>query len=284
MHATFDGFRFDRIDDLPIMDLPRAMLLPGSDPGALAPMLSWLAPDHYTPASDMLHLAGGSFLLRFAGRCVLIDTCVGCGKPRPARPAWHDRQDDGFLRRLSAAGVAPEQVDTVLCTHLHADHVGWNTRLRNGRWVPTFPNARYLLGRTELAHWQAEAAARGMEAVNHGSYADSVLPVIAAGQADLVDDGYELAAGLVLRPLPGHTPGQMGLVAERTAGTVLFCGDAIHSPAQVARPDWSTAFCASPIGSAGLTAYQGDKSSVPHGRGLNQGSRRKGARGAEDMR
>lgn len=243
MQFTLGGLRVDGVDDLAVMEFPVAMLLPQVTPAELDPMLPWLAPDHYSPATATLHLAGHSILLRFGSRVVLIDTCIGCGKQRPARPAWHARDDQAYLGRLAALGVQPEQVDTVFCTHLHVDHVGWNTRLRDGRWVPTFPNARYILGRAELSHWQAQADRLGAAALNHGSYADSVLPVIEAGQADLVDDGHELAAGMVLRGLPGHTPGQMGLFVDGADGRALFCGDAIHSPVQIARPGWSTAFC-----------------------------------------
>ena len=244
MHLTLGSTRVDGIDDLPIMDFPASMLLPQAAPAELEPMLPWLAPDHYTPATGTVHLAGQSILLRFGSRVVLVDTCVGCGKQRPVRPAWHRREGRAYLDRLAAMGVQPEQVDTVFCTHLHVDHIGWNTQLQDGRWVPTFPNARYLFGRTELAHWQAQADKLGPTGVNHKSYADSVLPILEADLAELVDDGYELAPGMVLRGLPGHTPGQMGLFLDGPGGRALFCGDAIHSPAQIARPDWSSAFCA----------------------------------------
>jgi glyoxylase-like metal-dependent hydrolase (beta-lactamase superfamily II) len=184
-----------------------------------------------------------SLLLRAGGLNILIDTCVGEDKHRPRRPEWHQRKATGYIERLKAAGVAPDDVDVVLCTHLHCDHVGWNTRLDNGRWVPTFPKARYLIGRSELAHWQAaEVAEPGRH--NHGAYADSVLPVLEAGLSELVDDGFELARGMRLEALPGHSPGQIGLCLDGgTAGRALFCGDAIHSPVQVFRPDWASAFC-----------------------------------------
>ena len=250
MHFTLGALQVDGVDDLAVMEFPLSLLLPQADPAELAPMLPWLAPDHFDPATATLRLAGRSILLRFGSRVVLVDTCVGCGKSRPIRPAWHMRQGRAYLDALAAHGVQPEQVDTVFCTHLHVDHVGWNTRLLDGRWVPTFPNARYLMGRTELAHWQAQAATLGAGVINHGSYADSVLPVIEAGLAELVDDGHELAPGLVLRPLPGHTPGQMGLFASGAHGSALFCGDAIHSPIQLTRPHWSSAFCADPAQAA----------------------------------
>jgi glyoxylase-like metal-dependent hydrolase (beta-lactamase superfamily II) len=192
---------------------------------------------------EIVHLSIHSLVLRVAGRVVLIDTCVGEDKPRPRRAPWNERAATSYLARLAAVGLRAEDVDVVFCTHLHADHVGWNTRLLNGRWVPTFPNARYLMGRAELAHWQAELRAQPAAEVNHGSYADSVLPVIEAGRADLVDTEHELLDGLVDRALPGHTPGQVGLSLRRGDAFGLFVGDAIHHPVQLVQPDWSSSLC-----------------------------------------
>ena len=129
-----------------------------------------------------------------------------------------------------------------MCTHLHADHVGWNTRLDSGRWVPTFANARYVMSQTEIDHRAGEAAAK--PEANHGSFQDSVLPVVERGLVTTVEAGAEIADGARLLALPGHAPGQIGL--EFAAGNgerVVFCGDAIHSPAQVFQPEWSSAFC-----------------------------------------
>src|SRR5690606_29853570 len=165
---------------------------PGATGEALRPFEATLAPDHVDLARGNILIGLHSLLLRVGGLNILIDACVGEQKHRPRRADWHQRAGTGYLDRLRAAGVAPEEIDIVLCTHLHADHVGWNTRMDNGRWVPTFPKARYLIGRDELAHWQAEEAAEPGRH-NHGSYADSVLPVIEAGQSELVDDGFELA-------------------------------------------------------------------------------------------
>ena len=146
-----------------------------------------------------------------------------------------------------AAGLRPEDVDVVLCTHLHADHVGWNTRLEDGRWVPTFPNARYLVGRAEMAHWEDQER-RTPGVANHGVFADSVLPIAGANLLDVVDDGFSVGRGLSILPLPGHTPGQVGLDLEDGAGGhVLFCADAIHTPVQLFQPAWSSAFCTDPV-------------------------------------
>jgi glyoxylase-like metal-dependent hydrolase (beta-lactamase superfamily II) len=241
----------ETIADMAVMELPLSVLMPSIDAVRFAPYLDWMEPDHFFSANGDFRLACHGFVIRHGGKIILIDTCVGCGKARPHRPAWHLRTGTGFLDRLSASGIAPEQVDTVMCTHLHADHVGWNTMSADGHWVPTFPNARYLIGRIEMAHWQSRAeASRDAEAINHGAFADSVLPVVAAGQVDLVDDGFEIAPGMQLRLLAGHTPGQMGLEIQRGAVRALFCGDALHSPIQVPHPEWSTAFCEDPLAAA----------------------------------
>ncbi len=145
-----------------------------------------------------------SFILRAPGLTVLVDTCVGNDKPRQ-NPGWHMLQTD-FLDRLAAAGCPPESVDLVLCTHLHVDHVGWNTRLDNGRWVPTFPRARYLFARTEWEHWSK------VDGDEYGPIiADSVRPIVEAGRADLVEGNHRISEELTLEPTPGHTPGHVSL-------------------------------------------------------------------------
>lgn len=212
-----------------------------------APLPPWLGPE--VLSGGVVRLAIRSWLLRLAGCVILVDTCVGEDKDRPLRPDWHRRRATGFLAALAAEGLRPEDVDLVLCTHLHADHVGWNTRLENGRWVPTFPRARYLAGRQEYETWRdAAAAAPAERPANHGAFADSVLPVMAAERMDLLEDGAGIGPGLTLRAGPGHTAGQMCLHAAHGAGGTVFSGDVIHSPLQLARPDWSSAFCADPEG------------------------------------
>ncbi|RII37884.1 MBL fold metallo-hydrolase [Pseudooceanicola sediminis] len=234
----------ERVIDIDPFRLPLDFLFPDAQLGTLATARGWLAPHHVDFDRAEVLLGVQSHLLRIGGRVILIDSCVGEHKHRPNRADWHMRADTGYLARLAAHGVTPADVDVVFCTHLHADHVGWNTRLEDGRWVPTFPNARYLVGRTELAHWQTHAAA------NHGAFTDSVAPLLEAGCVDVVDDGADLGGKMQLAParldatdLSGHSPGQLGLVVQGGGTRAIFCGDAIHNPAQLVRPDWTSQFC-----------------------------------------
>lgn len=247
----FGPATIEKIVDMDPFVLPFDLILPGRDPEELRGEAKILAPDHVDFENRTLLISLHSFLLRVGGLTILIDSCVGECKPRSRRADWHERRDTGYLERLAAVGLRPEDIDIVMCTHLHADHVGWNTRLENGRWIPTFPNARYVMGRKELAHWQAEEAAHPGVA-NHGSYSDSVLPVVEAGLSETVDEGFELIRGLRITDLSGHSPGQIGLALDCAAGHAHFCADAFHSPAQVFKPDWSSAFCADPAQAAAL--------------------------------
>src|SRR6476659_8657160 len=145
----------------------------------------WLAPDHYSPQHDRFVTSVHSWLIRLDGLTILIDTCGGNHKERPWTRRFH-QLDTPYLQRLRAAGAAPEDIDMVLCTHLHADHVGWNTMLRDGRWVPTFPNAKYLFSRTDDAYWDVRKNPAMATDPRHMAYADSVLPVVQSGLGVLV--------------------------------------------------------------------------------------------------
>jgi glyoxylase-like metal-dependent hydrolase (beta-lactamase superfamily II) len=236
--------RLDRVVDIDRFELDLGWLFPDADAQSLAAHRHWLEPDYMR--GELVALSIHSIVLRVTGRVILIDTCVGEHKQRPRHPHWHTRANTGYLANLEALGIVPDRVDMVFCTHLHADHVGWNTRLNDGRWVPTFPNARYLVGRTELTHWETMLKTEPAAMVNHGSYTDSVLPVLEAGQVDLIDGEHDILDGLSVRPLPGHTPGQIGLSVRRQDKGCLIAGDAIHHPVQLVRPDWSSRVCADP--------------------------------------
>ena len=243
---TLGRATLSRIIDIDPFALPFAFLLPEGNIDALRHESALLSPHHVDFETDTILLGLHSFVLRVGGLTILIDTCVGEHKPRPRRADWHERRASGYMERLAADGLTPADIDIVMCTHLHADHVGWNTRLENGKWVPTFPNARYVMGRHELDHWLAEEAVAS-NVHNHGAFADSVRPVLDAGLAEPVDDGFALSRGLDILPLPGHSPGQIGLLLNCGGGEqALFCGDAIHSPVQVFHPGWNSAFCHDP--------------------------------------
>jgi glyoxylase-like metal-dependent hydrolase (beta-lactamase superfamily II) len=240
----------DAIVDVIIDDddfaLPLSQFLPGRDPELLEAHRGTLEPDFIDLARNMAKFAIQSFVLRVGGQTILIDSCLGEGKDCPEIPAWHQRRGTGFLDRLRRAGVAPADVDLVFCTHLHVDHVGWNTRRDGDRWEPTFPNARYLFGRRELAGWMTEREAGRAPLIHARALEASVIPIVEAGLADLVDDGHDLGPGLRLAPLPGHTAGQMGLVVDYARNRAIFCGDAIHSPLQIFQPGLSTSSCVDP--------------------------------------
>jgi len=230
-----------RIVDIDPFALQLSFLLPGASLEALGDHKGALGGQHVDWANGAILLAVQSHLVRAGGKTILIDTCVGEHKQRPARADWHNRASTRYLANLKACGCTPDDVDIVMCTHLHADHVGWNTRLENGQWVPTFPKARYLMSLREVEQRATEAAAR--PEANHGSYQDSVLPVLDRGAATFVDAGDEIVDGGTILALPGHAPGQIGLELREGDGMDVFCGDAIHSPVQVFRPEWSSAFC-----------------------------------------
>jgi glyoxylase-like metal-dependent hydrolase (beta-lactamase superfamily II) len=205
----------------------------------------WLAPRYYDPASGKLMSSIHSWLLRTDRHTVLIDACSGNHKPRPGMPRF-DMLNSPWLDRLAAAGARPEQVDFVMCTHLHVDHVGWNTKLENGRWVPTFPNARYLMSRADHAFWEAGAKKPDAEEYQRNVYNDSVLPVVEKGMAVLVDDGHQCDDSLVVRNADGHTPGHVRVDLDSQDRRAVFSGDALHNPVQVPLWRWNSRFCEDP--------------------------------------
>lgn len=180
-------------------------------------------------ASGRLILPIQGFLLKTDTHVILVDSCVGNHKTNTDMPQWHNRSDDRFMAALTAAGVGPDDVDYVLCTHLHTDHVGWNTKLEGGRWVPTFPNARYLIPAEDNAAFQP---------LGHPAYDESVLPIIEAGQAEMVSAGHMLGDHVTLVPTPGHTPGHVSVLIRSNGAEAIITGDALHSTAQCWHPEW----------------------------------------------
>ena len=222
-------------------------ILPGATQELVDANADWLVPRFVAPDGQLI-MAFHAMVLRTPRQTILVDCCVGNDKDRPLRPLWH-RQRTPFLDTMRAAGVAPEEIDVVMCTHLHADHVGWNTQLVDGRWVPTFPNARYVFARREYEFWEAEArrakAEGADEPPNHGSFDDSVLPVMEAGRAVLVEADHELDRGIWLEPAFGHTPGNVNVNVRNGGRHALLCGDTMHTPC-TRRCNCATPACRAP--------------------------------------
>lgn len=246
MHFAIEEVCVDVIVDDDDFKLPLSGFSPGCDGRRLMQHRKLLEPDFLDLDQDIVRFAVQSFVLRTHGRTILVDTCIGEQKDRPEIPAWHQRRGTGFINQPAKAGIDPADVDIVFCTHLHVDHVGWNTRREDGRWAPTFPNARYLMSRNELADWMAQRGAGSAPTMHVSALEDSVLPVVGAGLVDLVDDGYDVARGLTLTHLPGHTANQLGLRVDRGDARAIFFGDALHSPVQIIDPGVSTSSCADP--------------------------------------
>ena len=196
---------------------PVLEFLPGLSRELLEENRSWMEPAALDPETDKLVLCFQSYVVKTPHHTVLVDSCIGNDKIRPARDAWNRKTDDHYMRALAAAGVSVDDIDFVMCTHLHADHVGWNTRLQNGRWVPTFPNARYLFSRKEYDYWAGEHAKSRVE-----PFADSVLPVIEAKRADLVSSEHALDDHVRLMPTPGHTPDHFAVCVGRGSDAAVL--------------------------------------------------------------
>ncbi len=205
-------------------------ILPDATRDAALP-IQWLAP-HFMDERGNLIMSIHSLIVETGDRKVLIDTCLGNDKKR-GFPGWHMRQGP-FLEDLAEAGFPRESIDQVLCTHLHVDHVGWNTMLVDGKWVPTFPNARYLMGREEWEHWDEHATEGQYKEVID----DSVRPIVEAGLVDLVETTEEISDEISLIPTPGHTPGHVSVRISSEGEEALITGDFLHHPCQMAHPDW----------------------------------------------
>jgi glyoxylase-like metal-dependent hydrolase (beta-lactamase superfamily II) len=193
--------------------------------------IPWLAP--FLAANGDAMGSVHTLVLEVADQRIVVDTCVGNDKERRI-PSWHKRQGP-FLTRLTEAGYPPESIDTVICTHLHTDHVGWNTRLVEEQWVPTFPRARYLVARPEWEHWS--------QSEDHWTQivmADSVRPIFEAGLVDLVDVHHMVHETIRFEPTPGHTPGHVSVHIASQGEAAVITGDLVHHPCQFARPDWGS--------------------------------------------
>lgn len=234
-------FELSRVVESEVPFIEPEVFLPDFTSDVLEANVDWLCPQYIDAASGRLIFAFQSYILRTPRHVILVDTCVGNNKSRPARPMWH-MQNGPYLTDLAAAGVQPEQVDFVLCTHLHVDHAGWNTQLIDGRWVPTFPNARYIFARKEHDFWERRYH-KGIEGSVPNIYEDSVLPVMEAGQAVLVDMDHQIDDGVWFEPAPGHTEGNIVINLRSGDATGVLSGDVMHHPLQLVRPEWSSRAC-----------------------------------------
>ena len=205
--------------------------------------IPWLTPDFATP-EGRLKLAIQSWIVETPTRKIVIDTCVGNDKQGRMLPAWNNL-DKPYLQDMAAAGYPADSIDTVICTHLHVDHVGWNTKLSDGKWVPTFTNARYVFGKREYDYWAGENAKTEVP-----PFADSVLPVVAANKAEIVGNDFAIGDHVRILPTPGHTPGHVAFTLGRAKEDAVFCGDLMHSPLQLRYPELSPKFDVDPAQAA----------------------------------
>ncbi len=208
-------------------------LLPQATPDLIKP-IAWLQP-HFADENGRLRMSIHTFLVETPTHRIVVDTCLGNDKENRHIPHWNNMQTR-FLADIADAGYPRESIDTVLCTHLHIDHVGWNTMKVDGKWVPTFPNASYLMGRMEYEHWSTNLARQDMQYI----LADSVTPVLDAGLATLVETDHRVCAEISLIPTIGHTPGHVSVRISSKGEEALITGDFMHHPCQIAHPEWST--------------------------------------------
>ncbi|GAA2731701.1 MBL fold metallo-hydrolase [Streptomyces nogalater] len=228
------------------VDMTPETFFPDSPAQAWEEHRTMLVPDFLDDGTGIINAAIQTWLLRSEGRTILVDTGVGNHKERPYASVW-SRMDTGFLDNLARAGVRPEDVDIVINTHLHIDHVGWNTYLDGRTWVPTFPNATYLMPKDDFDFWNPEnghtsVLGRG----NQNVFEDSVAPVHQAGQTLLWEDSHQIDANLRLESAPGHTPGSSVLILTSGTDRAVFVGDLLHSPVQILEPDCNSCFCEDP--------------------------------------
>jgi len=193
------------------------------------PHFSWLCPDALDKDRWQLHLPMQSYIVQTPHHNILIDTCVGSDKRLPRRPEWNGADHSAYVAALNAHGLRFEDIDFVLCTHLHTDHCGWNTRLFDGRWVPTFPNARYIFSRTEYEYWDENP---------NEIYEQNVRPIVERGLADLVIGDFDLNEFVNVEPMPGHTPGHYCVNIRSRHEHAVVTGDLMHSPIQCVYPEW----------------------------------------------
>ncbi|MBZ7448232.1 MBL fold metallo-hydrolase [Klebsiella michiganensis] len=232
-----------KIEEVRLNGAAPSFLYPEWEPEELIANLPWLTPSNMDTNTGSLIQSIHSWLVRTPHHTILIDTGTGNDKERPQFQVCH-QLDTPYLQRLAAAGVQPEDVDYVLHTHLHVDHVGWNTRLLNGRWVPTFPNARHVFSKAEENYYGSLESHNEANVPSLGVFEDSVLPIIESGQAErLSNEGGEYLDHFKFHLTKGHSIGHMSIELNSKGFSAIFTGDVMHHPLQVRRPDWNSIFC-----------------------------------------
>ena len=232
-HRTVGNLQLSRVIEL-MQEFPAREFFPDTTVDDWAPHRDWLVADQaLNPATDSIILPMQSYVVKTSHHTILIDTCIGNHKHRPMRPSWHQKTDSTYLDNLTALNLTPADIDFVMCTHLHHDHVGWNTQLVDGRWIPTFPNAKYIMSKKELGIFQEHD-----DPAATPSLGDSVLPVVESGQAQLVSSEFALDDEVWLEPTPGHTPDHFAVRLASMNQHAVVAGDLMHSPVQCLHPEW----------------------------------------------
>jgi glyoxylase-like metal-dependent hydrolase (beta-lactamase superfamily II) len=236
MQTTFDvgGIRIDRIVEQEEPFFDPLFFFPKLTKELLEENRPWLEPRFHDPKTGKMILCIQSYLVRTGKHTILVDSCVGNHKPRPTRPFWDQMKSDRYEKSLAAAGVTVGDIDYVMCTHLHTDHVGWNTKLENGRWVPTFPKAKYVFAERELAHWTERHA---KEPQSFPWITDSVLPIVEAKREEIVKSDFAFNDLVSLVPTPGHSFDHYSVKVGKKGQDAIITGDMVHSPLQMKYPE-----------------------------------------------
>src|SRR5262249_10262512 len=227
-----------RVEGTNLPTYPGRGIFPEFTATHLAEHKSWLAPRHYEASTGLIRLVVHSWLLQVGGKNILIDSCCGNNKAKPGWPFWH-MLNVPYLERLAAAGARPDEIDLVMCTHLHHDHVGWNTQQKDGKWVPTFPNARYVFSKPDFEYFHALDKDPATAPAEMGTIRECVLPIVEAGRADMVTGPHRLDEHIDLIPAPGHSPGHVVFRLESGGEQAVFIGDVFHHLLQVYYPHWN---------------------------------------------
>jgi glyoxylase-like metal-dependent hydrolase (beta-lactamase superfamily II) len=230
---TFGEVKVTKVLDV-VEPFDAARAYPGAPLEAFAEQAAWLPPYFYDPSRKAIIFSFHSYLLRSRGLTMIVDTCWG--EDTPLRRGQHRGK---WLRNLAAAGVRPEDVDVVTCTHFHSDHVGWNTRLQDGRFVPTFPNARHLFSSAEIEGLEADIKSGKTQPT---TYEQSIRPVLESGRVIRLDGAHDVADGIRIVPSPGHSPGHQCVEIDSKGRRAVLTGDLLHNPIEVRHPEWTKLF------------------------------------------